>query len=233
MNPDERISCPPLSHKKVMHIKFIVLFFFSSLLTSFSKDADVNYDFVKAATRGEIEDVKALLHKGADINGQINGGHSALMLASGNGQEKVVKLLLEKGANVNLQGQLKETALHLAAANGHKNIVELLLKNGADFRVSNTGLTPLMMAVAEGHSQVAEFLLSKGENVNAKQPDGWTVLMHAAVKSDPDTIKLLLTKGADPTATNKDGKTAAEIAEEYKHEEIAKRIKNWSRPSKP
>ena len=56
--------------------------------------------------------------------------------------------------------------------------------------------------------------------------------MHAAVKSDLDTIKLLLAKGADPAPKNKDGKTAADIAEEYKHGEIATLINHSIPPGK-
>jgi ankyrin repeat protein len=96
--------------------------------------------------------------------------------------------------------------------------------------VSDTGLTPLMMAVAGGHCEAAKYLLSKGEKINAKQYDGWTVLMHAAAKGDSDTIKFLLEKGAETKPKNTDGKTAAEIARENKHEEMAKLIENSNPP---
>lgn len=178
-----------MKHSYTCPLVLVVLL--SSIVLSFSKDRDLNYEFVKAATKGQIEEVRALLQKGADLNAQVEHGYSALMLASGNGQEETVKLLLAKGAKVNMQATMKETALHLAAGRGRTRIVEMLVEARADFRVTDTGLTPLMMAVAGGHSKGDGYLLSKKEDVNAKQPDGWTVLMHAAVTGDMDTIKLL------------------------------------------
>src|SRR5260221_5574372 len=137
--------------RQLLTISLFLFFLFPSALLS--QDKNLAYDFVKAATNGKIDEVKTLLQSGVNINTQIEHGYSALMLAAGNGQEDVVKYLLKNGANVNLQANLKETALHLAAGNGRKSIVELLVTNGADFRVSDTGLTPLMMAVAGGHSE--------------------------------------------------------------------------------
>jgi ankyrin repeat protein len=40
-----------------------------------------------------------LLDNGADIEGQDNGGRTALHLAAMNGNDEIVKLLLEKGAD--------------------------------------------------------------------------------------------------------------------------------------
>jgi ankyrin repeat protein len=52
---------------------------------------------------GCTEVVKALLDKGAKIDGQGDDGWTALICASLNGHLEVVKLLLEKGANTELK----------------------------------------------------------------------------------------------------------------------------------
>jgi ankyrin repeat protein len=148
------------------------------------------------------------------------------MLAAGKGRVNVISYLIKSGADVNIQGKHKETALHLASGFGHKAAVELLLTNRAEFRATDTGLTPLMMASSRGYSEIAASLLAKEADVNAKQPDGWNALMHAAAKGDRATVSLLLAHKADVRAKNRDGNTAAKIAEEYRHQEIAELLNN-------
>ncbi|MCG7852323.1 MAG: ankyrin repeat domain-containing protein, partial [Methanosarcinaceae archaeon] len=55
---------------------------------------------IKASDQGNIDTVKLLLDKGANIDYQFdNDGETALMKASARGHAEVVKLLLDRGAN--------------------------------------------------------------------------------------------------------------------------------------
>ena len=51
-----------------------------------------------AADMGNLEAVKLLLEKGADINIRDNGGKTALMFASEKGRSEIIKLLKTHGA---------------------------------------------------------------------------------------------------------------------------------------
>ncbi len=54
-------------------------------------------DLLKAAEKGDLPRVNALLAKGADVNAKNNDGWTALMYASYKGNLEVVQALLAKG----------------------------------------------------------------------------------------------------------------------------------------
>jgi hypothetical protein len=75
-----------------------------------------------------IEIVKLLLDKGADVNLTDKYGNTPLHLAASDGHIEIVKLLLEKGSDVNSKRRNDGTTpLYWAALNGHIEIVKLLL----------------------------------------------------------------------------------------------------------
>src|SRR5262249_48329172 len=85
---------------------------------------------VAAAWTGNLEGVRLLLDRGAQRNGTLPKGQTALMVASHNGHTEVVKLLLSRGANVNADSE-GETALMWAKQQRHTDIADLLVKAGA------------------------------------------------------------------------------------------------------
>ena len=64
-------------------------------------------------------------------------------------------------------------------------------------------------------------LLEKSADPNAKSQSGSTPLHTVAFTGDREGLDLLLKHGADPKIANRDGKTAAAIARERGHQEIA------------
>jgi ankyrin repeat protein len=88
-----------------------------------------------ASLQGYVRVAKLLLDgkyegKGADINLQVNGGCTPLMLACFYGHEAVVRLLLERGANATLRDKSGRTALSFARRSEHVAIVALLEAHG-------------------------------------------------------------------------------------------------------
>lgn len=119
------------------------------------------------------------------------------------------------------------TALHLAAFFGREVAAALLLERGADpdaAALNPMRVTPLHSAVAARHCAIAARLLARGAQPNARQQEGWTPLHGAAHNGDAGTVELLLAHGADPRARHDGGKTAAELAREAGHEEIARAL---------
>ena len=68
----------------------------------------------EAAADGDIEQVKLLISKGADINSKDKGGNIPLHYAVKAGKIEVVQLLIEAGADINVKDNRDRTPLHMA-----------------------------------------------------------------------------------------------------------------------
>lgn len=79
-----------------------------------------------AASRGDVESVKAILNYGGDPNRAENDGWTPLHFAAHGGNEDIVLLLLKAGANVSWKNLDGRTPRELAAAEGFQNIVEMI-----------------------------------------------------------------------------------------------------------
>lgn len=81
---------------------------------------------------GEVARIKQSLEAGLDLNIQIMGGWTPLMVAALENQEEIVELLLEYGAHPGSQNSRGLTAATIASRKGHLKIVELLNSRRAD-----------------------------------------------------------------------------------------------------
>jgi len=116
-----------------------------------------------AALEGKTAAVKALLHRGVDVNARDSEGHTALMFAVINLHQVIAKLLLEQGADVNASANNGTTALILAAACGDIAIVRVLLKKGADRndKYVGTDRTAAVIAAEKGYFDIVDLLNSE------------------------------------------------------------------------
>jgi uncharacterized protein len=72
----------------------------------------LNQELLRASRDGQIEAVKSLLERGADINVQDDKwGWTPLMRAADGSHAKVVKLLIARGANLNIKDKSGSTVL--------------------------------------------------------------------------------------------------------------------------
>lgn len=92
-------------------------------------------NLLKAASRGDVDAVNAMLAKGADINETYDHGRTALMYAAWNSHIPVVQSLLDQGADVDAKDQYGNTALTIATRRGHTEVVQLLIHAGAKERL--------------------------------------------------------------------------------------------------
>jgi ankyrin repeat protein len=159
-----------------------------------------------AAARDDIETVRALLRKGADVNGAQGDGSTALHWAAANANRKLADLLIASKANVSAQTRLAGiTPLFVAAKNGAAGVAEEILKGGADVNMANAaGTTPLMMAASAGDPATIRIMIEHGAKVNAAESThGQTALMFAAALNRSEAVTLLMTNGADASLSTK------------------------------
>jgi ankyrin repeat protein len=116
------------------------------------------------------------------------------------------------------------TALHFACFFGQADSARVLIESGAAVdAVSHNAMQvmPLHSAASARNLEAARLLLEHGAPVDARQQGGWVPIHAAAQNADRPMVELLLKHRADPKLANNEGKTAAMVAREKGHEEIA------------
>lgn len=164
-----------------------------------------------AAEKGNLDDVKLHLSRGADINGEyVKHGETetALTLAMYRGHFDIAKYLIEKGADVNIWGTKYEyTALMEATKCSNR----LLMSFGREHLNVYECKRDDKKCLKEKYStclKMVKYLVEKGADVNAKNKNGETALMIASSDGKLEIIKYLISKSADINATDKNGKNA-------------------------
>ena len=123
-----------------------------------------------AALGGNVEGVRLLLDKGADIEARDGSGATALMNAASANEVETVRLLLERGADRNSSQQEyaaveAENSLHQAVKKEGPDaleIVRLLVDYDADISLClDSQGTPLEVAVQHGNTEAVKLLLKK------------------------------------------------------------------------
>ena len=96
---------------------------------------------------GNLEEVRAALERGEEVDQRDSQGSTGLMVAARNGHEAVVELLLQQpGLEVNLTDEeYHRTSLHEASIEGHTAIVRMLLAHPSSTcqnALDNSGPSP-------------------------------------------------------------------------------------------
>ena len=152
-----------------------------------------------AAVYGNVEVMKLLIVKGAEVNARAPvSGWTPLHSAALQGQLEAAKVLLAAGADPNAKASLGDTPLHFGAMKGYDQLVALLLDKGADVNAKgNNALTALHYAAEKGYRSVMEVLIAHGADVTAKDNNGKTPLALAVANKRRSTVQLLKEHGAN------------------------------------
>jgi len=169
-------------------------------------------DLFYAVLKGDLENIRALLMKGAGVNVRDREGMTplALDIRSVPDEAKAVviaRMLIAAGADVNLKDKTETTPLMRAVyqfEDRSGEMVKLLLKAGADANAADDyGTTVLMHAIHAATQEAAliknvRALIRAGAQVNARNKLGQTALSIAVEDKDDNLIKLLKEAGARP-----------------------------------
>ena len=158
-----------------------------------------------AADTGDVDRVQRLLDSGVDVNTRNCLGCVPLMYAAGSGHSEVVSLLLSQpGVCVNIRNNDRLTCFMLA------------MQVGRDA----SGWT------GSGQKQLRRMMdMPALSEVDWTRNDRWTVLMEAASFGQSQVVSSLLTlPDLELDAVNIRGQTAAEVALNRSHPDIAAMI---------
>jgi len=130
----------------------------------------------------DVEIVKSLLKKGAEINSPFKG--TALYTAAANGCAEIVEVLIMKGAEVGDE-EFMTTALYAAVKGNHGSVYDILNRHGA---VHDSSI--LCAAARAGNEYFVRKLL--GDGIKAD----WKTIVGAAENGNETIINLLIQSGA-------------------------------------
>jgi ankyrin repeat protein len=184
------------------------------------------FSLTEAVKKNDIENVKALLAAGADVNGSDKLGAKPLHAAALRGYQEISGLLIARGAEINAEDKRGLTPLHAAAWMGHNDIVTMFIAQGADINARDQDdVSVLHVAALAGRKDTAALLIMNGANINAKNKGGLTPLHAAAMAGHPETVAKLLAGGADVDAKNQEGLTPLDVAARQGHGAIVEMLR--------
>lgn len=190
----------------------------------------LDFALMKVARTGDVDELRALITRGANANAAFSGDGTPLIEAARAGHVDAMRLLLDAGANPNLGVRGDGNPLIAAAQHGRLAAVELLLDRGAavDLGIPGDG-NALIMAAGHGHVDVVKLLLARGASIDAVIPGDENALIHASELGSAEAVRYLISRGADVNARvwadwSPDGsgewRTALRMAQRNRHEDI-------------
>jgi hypothetical protein len=177
---------------------------------------------MRAVEFDDINIVKMLVEKDADVNAKDRNGQTALhRVGFVHDRIEMIKVLLELGADIDATQNQKYTLLMMAAQRMDIDAVKTLLERGANVNMKNIdGMTALHFVavntcVKSYIIEVIELLLDFKAEINATDNLGETPLMNSVRRSRNtiDAVGMLLEHGARGDIKNRYGWTAIDIAE--------------------
>ncbi|KAG2447078.1 hypothetical protein HYH02_007828 [Chlamydomonas schloesseri] len=172
------------------------------------------FDFLGAASDGDLETLRSMLSQGMSPNAADYDGRTGLMLAAVGGHEAVVRLLLDSGAKSDQLDAFGNSAMAEAVKNSHDNVIDLLLSYGGTLGMDEMAVASTMCtAVFEGDLVKLKRLLHSGAPPNACDYDKRCALHIAGAEGNLAAVKLLVEEGgADPGFQDRWGNTALDEA---------------------
>ncbi|NXA42596.1 RN5A ribonuclease, partial [Eudromia elegans] len=166
------------------------------------KQEELDAKLHAAVKNNEMENVKELLEKGANVNSRAESGWTPLQSAV-HTDEDMALFLLEKGADLHARKDNGGTAFIEAGMEGSVRLLDLFLAHGSDINEhDDNGFTAFMEAAWYGREEALRFLYSQGADVNMGRivgeekrklnKGGATALMDACKEGYLSVVKALV-----------------------------------------
>lgn len=201
-------STEPISDDTDLNTRFLMALFKGDLMvidSCLAAGVDVNIRDVNdvpaimvAANSGNIEAVKRLLEKGADVNARstLYYNSTALMEITTNRDAAMATYLIENGANVHLIDSFGDPAINWAAYYGDIPFVDVLVKNGASWEVESEQGTAIDVAMKQWNDPLLSYFIQAGagEALSGEALD----LVKAVRGENTEAVQTLLAANASP-----------------------------------
>ncbi|NBW56874.1 ankyrin repeat domain-containing protein [bacterium] len=161
---------------------------------------DGNTPLLEAARFDQIEMIKILLTKGADIHKKNILGESIAHMAAYDSNKELFELIIEYHGNIEAQNNFFVSPIHIACSYGHLEIVELLIEaNVALAPVDSHSNTPLHYAALNGPDSldahvIVQRLMEYNIPIDSLNHEGKSPLRLAIESKNLQTIDVLLTR---------------------------------------
>lgn len=178
-----------------------------------------NKALINACRRNDVEKMKRLLEKGADINAVEDADFERCnpLLASirWHKRDAAMYLLEQPGIKIG-RANVSDSAnvpLVRAVINGMDEVFDRLLALGA-FHDETTrgGETALMIAALNNRMNMLQTLLGLGGDISRQCKNGRSALHYATVNGHKDIVSVLMAAGVDATLRDAENKRAIDYA---------------------
>jgi hypothetical protein len=197
------------SSKTMFKIRIAIFVLLLTPLSALAQTANqaLNDELIAAARKSNVEAVKTLLAKGADVNAKTEYGATPLFFACDRGNVEIVKLLLAAGADPEIRDTFyKANPLIWALQRDHAEVIKLFVEKKPTSKESTTA-----MAVSMGQAKTTEALLAMGDF----KPESLSMWLTMAEKNDNKEIVEALKKAGAKPKPKSDFKVAPELLPSY------------------
>ena len=165
----------------------------------------VNKPLAYAAAYGNLEMVKLLVERGADLDGETAYGDVPIMEALERGNDvEIAKYLIIKGADVNKPNDFGVSSFIGLCGGDDLELVKLALEHGGE---------------------IDERYVSKIDSGGKKN---YSALQTAVADDKPEVLKLLLDRGGDPYLEVSPGMNSFDLAKTKQHDRILEILESYS-----
>ncbi|KAL5289064.1 FEM1B family protein [Megaselia abdita] len=199
--PESDGNCfTPLAIAAINNRILVVQSLLDNFKFNFEALSDVNFDNIVydasalwcAVFSGNLEIVKLLVQRGAQVNHVTRSKSTPLRAACFQGRLDIVKYLVHHGADINMVNNFNNTCLMISAHRGHKEIVEYLLVEGAEPNCQALcGATALHYAADNGSLEICQLLIEFGAEM-LKNEHGMTPVTLAAERVHEELVDLFI-----------------------------------------
>ena len=165
----------------------------------------------------DVEKMRLLLDRGADVNLRARSRFSALMVAAQyQDSEPAINLLLDRGAQVGPPADgapvFNANPFFLASYAGNAKVLKRLQEAGAKMDepmlvIGTSRTTPMLGAFKFGDMEVARTLLDLGAPVDFADGNGITMLSRSVLNNEVEMARMLIARGANVNSVDKLGMT--------------------------